>query len=55
LWGGGQSRLVSADEYIASLRKGGSVGFSSYLAEQMSDADWAGLGKGIAEGGLTSG
>jgi hypothetical protein len=55
LWGGGQDRLVSADEYVASLRKGGSVGFSSYLAEQMSDADWAGLGKAIAEGGLASG
>ncbi len=54
LWGGGQSRLVPASEYEASLRKAGTVGLSSYLAEQMSEADWAGLTQMIAKGGLAS-
>ena len=52
LWGGGQSRVVPAGEYEASLRKAGSRGFSSYLAEQMSDTDWAGLRQMIAAGDL---
>lgn len=54
LWGGGQSRLVPASEYEASLRRAGSVGLSSYLGEQMSEADWQGLGRMIAKGGLTA-
>lgn len=54
LWGGGQSRVVAAAEYEASLRRAGSVGLSSYLAEQMSEADWRGLGQMIARGGLTA-
>ncbi|MBM3271194.1 MAG: hypothetical protein FJZ01_26475 [Candidatus Sericytochromatia bacterium] len=52
LWGGGQKRLVPAGEYMAELREAGTVGFSSYLAEQMSEADWAGLAEGIRRGGI---
>lgn len=53
LWGGGQSRVVPVSEYVASLRRSGSIGFSSYLAEQMSEEDWQNLGEAIAKGGLT--
>ncbi len=52
LWGGGQKRLVTSDEYMRELREAKTVGFSSYLAEQMSDADWAGLGEAVRQGGL---
>jgi hypothetical protein len=52
LWGGGQKRLVPAAEYMQELREAGTAGFSSYLAEQMSEADWAGLGEGVRQGGL---
>ncbi|MBM3275901.1 MAG: hypothetical protein FJZ00_12165, partial [Candidatus Sericytochromatia bacterium] len=53
LWGGGQTRVVPAGEYVESLRKAGTVGFSFYLAEQMVEADWPVLGEAIARGDLS--
>lgn len=52
IWGGGQSRIVSAAEYVERLRAAGSVGFSSYLAEQTPESDWHVLGQAIAQGDL---
>jgi hypothetical protein len=52
LWGGGQRGLVSADAYAENMRQSGAKGFASYLAEQMSDEDWAGLKRGIEAGDL---
>ncbi len=54
LWGGGQKRLVTSGEYMQELREAKTVGFSSYLAEQMSDDDWAGLTAAIRQGGLAT-
>jgi len=50
LWGGGQRRYVTADEYVADLHAAGTLGFSVYLGEAMPSGEWPVLGRAVAAG-----
>lgn len=53
VWGGGQTRQVPVAEYAERLRAAGSVGFSSYLAEQTPESEWPAIGEMIRRGDIS--
>ncbi len=50
IWGGGQRKYVSAADYVADLKKGGTVGFSVYVGESMALSEWDVFGPAVAAG-----
>lgn len=50
IWGGGQTRIVSAQEYIGDVTGTGIYGYSTFIGDQMNDSDVPILGTGVPAG-----